>query len=936
MSTKIFRAARIAAASVLLAAMAASPAHGIAQQTQAATGDATAALLADYTWRSIGPAAAGGRIAAVDAMESDFRHVVVGVASGGVWKSDNAGTTWTPIFDDYGSSSIGDVKFFQGNRDIIWVGTGEGNNRNSVAWGDGVYRSTDGGETFVNVGLGNTFQIARLVTHPSDPDVAYVAAVGQLWGESGERGLYKTSDGARTWQKLTNGLPTDPNTGATEIVMDPSDPDVLYTAFYKRIRLPWRLESGSTTGGIFKSTDGGRSWRKLTNGLPTGWTGRIGISVYRQNPQIVMAIVEAAQTGDLSTPGSGVYRSEDGGETWAYLNPYNNRPFYYSQIRINPQDDKRVYVLTANFMASSDGGRTFSNPGMPFGGAYDYHDMWIDPNDGDRYYLGKDKGLTFTHDHGASFVYYDNLPIMQAYHVTFDMRDPYAVYAGLQDNGTWGTMSFTRDVLGIRNDFAWKMHWDDGMFIVVDPRDWRTIYSEGTNASFRRIDPIGRTDEVRRVAPARITNWDEVATETGPGDPPPFRVNWTSPFIMSPHNPDVLYYGANHLLKSTNGGVSWTAISRDLSNGDPGNRRITPQTSQVGGESGGAEQHANIFAIAESPVAMGTIWVGTNDGNVWLTRDDGASWTRVDSNVPDVPRGLLVSRIVASSTDANTAYLSFDGHRSDNRDPWLFRTRDGGRTWENLSAGLRKESPVYVVAEDSRNPDLLFVGTEHGVQVSFDRGTTWRPFMNGLPTVAVYDLNVHPRDRDLIIGTHGRGVYILDDITALEEWRPALANAPVHLFPQRVATRWVDMSRTGQMGDNLYGGENPPSVARQGLQGRDRARIVNTPLITYYMGPSAAGTATLEITGPDGETRSVSVPAKPGITRFAWDLRAGAGGAPGVAGGPGGPGGPRGGAGGSRGAADALPTGVYQLRLTVGGATASGTLVVRPDPILAP
>ncbi|MES2359737.1 MAG: hypothetical protein V4529_15480 [Gemmatimonadota bacterium] len=894
----------------------------VTARAQATSPDQTGSVLADYQWRSIGPGSPGGRITDVEALDTDFRFVIAAAASGGVWKSTNAGTTWTPIFDHYGSSSIGDIKIYQPDPRILWVGTGEANNRNSVAWGDGIYKSTDGGETFTNVGLRNTFQIARIVTHPRSPDTVYVAAIGNLWASTGDRGVFKTTDGGKNWEKLGGGLPNDPRIGATDVVMDPSDPNVLYAAFYQRERLPWRYNAGSTDGGIFKTTDGGRTWTRLANGLPTGETGRIGLDVYHRNPKILMAIVEAKPgSEDLATAGSGIYRSEDGGATWRYLNRYNNRPFYYSQIRINPSDDQLVYVLTTSFQWSTDGGRTFEAARAPFGPNYDHHAMWIDPAHKDRFYLGKDKGLTLTHDNGSSFIFFDNLPIMQAYKVAVDMRTPYAIYAGLQDNGTVGTMSFTRDALGIRNDAAWKLHWDDGQYVAVDPRDWRTVYSEGTQASFRVVDPIGHTDTERRITEANIVNFKNVAPPVKAGDPlPRLRFNWTSPYILSPHNPDVLYYGSNYLLKSTDKGVTWKAISKDLSKHDlskngVGTGGLTPDET-------GAESYATIFSVSESPIAKGTIWAGTDDGNVWLTRNDGATWTQVDANIPDVPKGTWVSRIVASATDANTAYVSFDGHRSDNRAPWLFRTTDGGKTWKNLSAGLAQNSPVYVIEEDSRNPNLLFVGTEHGVQVSLDRGNTWRPMQNGLPVVAVHDIVIHPRDRDVILGTHGRGIYILDDITALEEWKPALATTAAHLFVQRPATIWVDESRSGQMGENTYAGGNPPYIEPVNYQMRDRSHIVNTPLITFSLGAGASGTATLEITSPDGRSRTLSVPARPGITRYAWDgrMEAPPTAAPGAR---------------ARRAPPAVITpGVYKLKLTYGGSTSNGSIVMQPDPLL--
>jgi photosystem II stability/assembly factor-like uncharacterized protein len=919
----------------------------------AQTPDPVSALFADYRWRSIGPGAAGGRITDIEALDADFRFAIAAAASGGVWKTSNAGTTWTPIFDRYGASSIGDIAIFQKDPRILWVGTGEANNRNSVAWGDGIYKTMDGGRTFQNVGLKNTFQIARIVTHPANPEIVYVAAVGNLWGFTGDRGLFKTGDGGRTWQKLVNGLPDDGRTGATDLAIDPENPEVLYAAFYQRLRTPWRFDSGGPNGGIFKTTDGGKTWRKLTHGLPAGDTGRIGLDVYRRNAKIVMAIVEhgyqparnTPEYADLSKPGSGIYRSEDGGETWKFLNRYNNRPFYYSQIRINPSDDQLVYVETTSFQWSKDGGKTLMQAPAPFGPNYDHHALWIDPGNQDRFYLGHDKGLMLTHDHGGSFIFFDNLPIAQFYRVNADLRDPYAIYGGLQDNGSWVTMSFTRDALGIRNDSAWKMHWDDGQYIAVDPTDWRTVYSEGTQGSFRVIDPLTRTDTARRATPRNIVNFKE-ATGKDPSAPDAaqaLRVNWSTPFIISPHDSKVVYYGANYLLKTADRGLTWRIVSRDLSKNDPaknqkGTGGLTPENT-------GAEAHATIFSVSESPIVRGMIWAGTDDGNVWLTRDGGANWTEVSAAIPQVPKGLWVSRIVASAADAETAYVSFDGHRSDNRSPWLFRTADAGKSWTNLSAGLPPNYPVYVVEEDSNNPDLLFAGTESGLQVSLDRGRTWRPLMNGLPTVAVYDIVIHPRERDLIVGTHGRGIYVLDDITALEEWRPALAGKPAHLFAQRPATLWEDQSRTGQMGDNAFAGQNPPYVQPVNPVQRDRSRLVNTPLITFHLGATASGPATLEITAPDGRGRKLTIPARPGITRYAWDGRfdgAAAGPAQGPRGGrgagaaaAGAPGASEEGGGGQRGGGAPRPLpGTYALKLTLGDSVATSTLVLRPDPLL--
>lgn len=927
------------------------------------------ALLEDYQFRTLGPASAGGRIVDVRAEDGDFTHAVVASASGGVWKTDNGGITWTPIFDHYGSSSIGAVAIFQKDPRILWAGTGEANNRNSVAWGDGIYKSEDGGATFQNVGLGDTYQIARVVTHPTDPNTVYVAAIGDLWAYDGRRGVFKTTDGGHNWQLLTNGLPNDGKTGATDLVMDPTNPDILYAAFYQRLRLPWRFDSGGPNGGIFKTTDGGQSWHKLTQGLPAGDTGRIGLDVYRRNPRIVMAIVEASfgyqcegrgaaadpDCADMTKLGSGVYRSEDGGATWQYLNRYNNRPFYYSQIRINPSDDQRVYVLTTSFRWSRDGGRTFSQAPMPFGPNYDYHAMWIDPTNPDRFYLGGDKGLWFSQDGGATLGFYDNLPVEQFYKVATDMREPYAVYGGLQDNGAIGTTSFSRDVYGIRNDAAWKMHWDDGQYVAVDPTNWRTVYSEGTEGAFRVVDPVGHTDTSRRATPRNIENFQAV-TGIDPDSATAaqaLRTNWTTPFVLSPQDPHVLYYGTNYLLTTNDQGVSWRMISPDLSKHDP--TRNDKGTGGLTPDETGAEGYATIYSISASPVKTGLIWAGTDDGNVWYTPDAGAHWNEVDASIPRVPKNPWVSRVVASAADAETAYVAFDGHRSADRSAYLYRTSDDGRTWTDISAGLH--GPVYVICEDDRNPNVLFAGTEYGLWISFDRGANWSPMQNGLPTVAVYDIIIQPRDRDLLLATHGRGLYILDDISALEQFGPSLVDEPTHLFTQRPAVLWVDESRSGQVGDNTWAAPNPPYVRPSILQQRDRDHLVDTPLITMYFGAGASGNATVTITAPDGKMRALDVPVHPGIVRYAWaggmqtPLARGRGGrsaggagegrGAGAAGGGGGAeaGGGREGAGagnfggGGRGAAAPLEPGDYQLRLTLGDSVSTGTLELRPDPL---
>jgi hypothetical protein len=643
---------------------------------------------------------------------------------------------------------------------------------------------------------------------------------------------------------------------------------------------------------VFKSTDAGKTWRRLARGLPAGDLGRIGLAISRRNPRVVMAVVEAAfQPGeqdlafaDMTRLGSGVFRSEDSGETWRFMNRHSSRPFFFSQIRINPLNDQHVYVLDITFWQSSDGGRTLERGARGFG--YDYHAMWLDPNQHDRYYLGSDKGLYVTHDHGRAFHYFDNLPVTQYYAIGVDMRDPYVVYGGTQDNGTWGVPSFTRDAFGIRNDDTWKLHWGDGMHVAADPDNWRRVYTEAENGSFRRYDALTYAEVFGRPGALNVSNVEEVTGKPRSAAQPAadlaafyaqmradrtFRFNWQTPFIVSPHNGRTIYLGANHLLKSVDGGASWRAISGDLSNNDPETTRrdsggLTPDNS-------GAETHATIVSVSESPLVAGVLWVGTDDGNVWVSRNDGATWTQVNAAIRGVPPKLWVSHVEASAHEGGTAYVSFDGHRSDDFGTWIFKTTDYGASWTDIGGGLPANQPIHVLLADRQNPRLLFVGTEFGVHASLDGGASWRPLMNGMPTVAVHDLVVHPRDNDLIAGTHGRGIYILDDITPLQQLTPELVSSPARLFTQRTATWWVDQSRAGQFGDNTYAGRNPPSVRPPG-RATDRAKVVNTPVITWYLAASQAAPVTLEVRTLDGsQSRAVQVPARAGITRYAWDGR---------------------------------------------------------------
>lgn len=839
-------------------------------------------LIKEMKWRNIGPANTNGRISAIDALDNDFTSVLVGSASGGVWKSTNAGTTWEPIFDKYGSASIGDVAFFQKDPNIIWVGTGEKNCRNSVAWGNGIYKSTDGGKTFVNMGLKDTHCIAKVVTHPDDPDIVYAAAAGHLWGYTGDRGLFKTTDGGKTWIKLTNGLFNDGKTGAIELAMDPDNPDILYTGLWQRLRKPFRFDSGGPNGGIFKTIDGGRTWKKLTNGLPQGDTGKIGLSIYRNNPKIIMAIIEHGfqpkeklkngslnpEYTDMSKLGSGIYRSEDGGERWEFLNRHNRRPFYYSHIYINPLDNQIVYVLDSDFKISHDGGKTLEDFGTcaylrgntPVGIHGDSHAMWLDPTNKNRFYIGDDGGIALTHDHG-SYIFFDNFVISQFYAIGVDMRDPYWIYGGLQDHATWGGPSRVRD-RGILTDHWFRIFGGDGFHAQVDPADWRTLYFESQNGSISRMNV--ETRQAVSIYPRKnnIVNYKEYITkeilkqqkDKGWGGNP-FRFNWNTPIVISPHNPRTIYLGGNFLFKSVDRGDRWQIISPDLSKNDPEKTRrnsggLTPDIT-------GAENYGTIITISESPITPGLIWVGTDDGNIQITRDNGNSWKNVRSNVPDVPEYLWVSRVEASHFKEGTAYLSFDGHRSDNFKPWVFKTSDFGKTWASISSNIPDRQPVYVIKEDLKNPNLLFLGTEFALYFSIDGGKIWTKMNNNMPTVAVHDLVIHPRENDLIAATHGRGIWILDDISPLQQATKKVLNSDAFLFKNRTATQWLKIQRGGSRGHLYFEAPNPPDEA----------------VISYFIKNTPDEKFKFEISDITGSSvRTYSFHCKPGIHKLGWDM----------------------------------------------------------------
>jgi photosystem II stability/assembly factor-like uncharacterized protein len=755
-------------------------------------------LLAGLQPRSIGPATMSGRLPALDVAESNPDLMYAGGAAGGVWKSVNGGLTWTPVFDDQPVASIGAIAINQANPDVVWVGTGEGNPRNSVSIGNGVYRTLDGGETWTHLGLEKTEHIHRVVLHPSDPNVAWVAALGQVWGENPERGVFKTTDGGKTWRRV---LYVDPRTGAADLVIDPSNPNHLFAAMWDFRRWPWGFRSGGPGSGLYVSYDGGETWKRYTeeDGIPKGNLGRIGIAISRSSPNVVYALIEAEK--------SALVRSSDGGRTWKTVNADQKtaeRPFYYADLRVDPQWPNRLYSLTARLQVSENSGASFETLGRSREVHGDYHAMWIDPRDPGHIVTGSDGGMAISHDRGETWQFVSTLPLGQFYHVDVDMDLPYHVYGGLQDNGSWrGPSSEWRHGSVLNTD------WDvigggDGFEARPDPEDSMAGYSESQGGSLVRWNL--RTRENRFIQPP---------TTQGPPGRQPLRFNWNAGLAQDPFEPGTIYHGSQYVHKSTDRGASWTTISPDLTTNNP----EWQQQKKSGGltlDVSAAENFTTILSIAPSPLQKGVIWVGTDDGRLHVTRDGGQSWTSLEKNVPGVPANTWIPCILPSKFAAASAFVVFDNHRRQDFTPYVYRTDDWGKTWKSLST---RDVRGYALAveQDPGDKSLLFLGTEFALYVSFDAGAHWTPWKNGLPTTSMMALKIHPRDLDLVIGTHGRAVWILDDITSLREVSAATLAEPVHLYPGRPgllyrAVRGFGGIRGGGAGE--FQGKNSPYGAQ--------------------------------------------------------------------------------------------------------------------------
>jgi photosystem II stability/assembly factor-like uncharacterized protein len=1042
---RLVRVALVAALPAVLLDVVSQGQGGGAGQRPDPINQSTDPLLSPFQFRSIGPATMGGRIDDLAVSESDPSIIYIGYAVGGVFKSENNATTFEPVFDTYTTASIGDIAIHPTNPNIVYIGTGEANNRQTSSFGDGIYKTTDGGKTFTHIGLRDTQSIARIVIDPRNPETVYVASPGHLFGPNPDRGIYKTINGGKTWDKVKF---VDEHTGFTDLAMDPSNSTILYAASYQRRRSGCCFNGGGPGSGLWKTTDAGKTWTKLTgNGLPPGTYGRIALDVSRSNPNVVYVQIEAGEAGAPITPGGrggaaaqpeatppgaaavtpvpgapggaqpaaapagggrggfnwcnnggpekppaldprtgGVLRSDNKGGTWTLVSNCNARPMYFSQIRVDPTNDKTIYVAGLPVAKSLDGGKTFATldnaGGNQSPGHVDQHAIWIDPKNPKHLLIGNDGGLDVSWDQGRTWDFVNTMATALAYVVTADMRHPYYVYIGLQDNGSWGGPSAVRGG-SIMNSDWFGIGGGDGFYTAVDPTDFNIVYSESQNGNTNRYDlRTGRGQSIRPSAPAlggrggrggqggrgapgapgaagaaEAAGGQAVPPQqaggfgapagqpnvlnASPGDQ--YRFNWNTPFMLSPHNPSIVWLGGNRLFKSYNRGDTWIA-SADLT------KQIDRSKIEMMGVAGdrtmlskndGVTAYSTIISVSESPVLPGVVWVGTDDGTLQVSRDGGLTFTEVGTNLPGLPPNHLhwISRVEASHFNPATAYVAVDGHRSDDLKPYVFVTQDYGASFQSLTGNLPTYGNVQVIREDPKNRNLLYVGTEFGLYVSLYGGKEWKKFMTRYPTVRTDDILVHPRDGDLIVATHGRSVWIADDITPLQQLTPnALAQDTV-LFDLRPAVAYLNDQQRGRPGggQKVFVGENAPRGAS----------------IHYYLKSPVTGDVKVSVADVNGRTLCTSDgPKAAGIHRVQWNLGApmvaaqggqggqAGGGGGGGRGGPAGPpdpscsgpaGGFGGGGGGRGGFGGGVEQGTYIVTLSVGGKTLTKPVTVLQD-----
>ena len=707
-------------------------------------------LVKHMTPRNIGPGGMSGRVTSIDVVNDDPDIMYVGTASGGLWKSTSGGIKWTPVFEKEASASVGAVAIQQSNPSVVWVGTGEGNPRNSLNGGNGIYKSLDGGKSWKLMGLEKTRHIHRIVIDPTNPDVVYVGAIGSPWGDHPERGIFKTTDGGKTWKKI---LYVNERTGAADLVMDASNPNKLIAAMWEHHRDPWFFKSGGPGSGLYITYDGGDNWRKVTeeDGFPKGELGRIGIAIARNKPNIVYALVEAKKNA--------LYKSEDGGFKWQKINDKDdigNRPFYYSEIYVDPQNENRVYSIFTYVNVSEDGGKSFTQLMPSYGsdnGVHpDHHAWWIHPSNGQFMMDGNDGGMNITMDGGKTWRFIGNLPVGQFYHIAVDNDFPYNVYGGMQDNGSWKGPAYVWKAQGIRNSYWQEIQFGDGFDVVPDRDDSRYGWAMSQQGYVNRYD--SETGDGYIVRP------------THPDPKVELRFNWNAAINMDPFDNSTLYFGSQFLHKSTDKGETWAIISPDLTTNDP-EKQKQDQSGGLTMDATGAENYTTIIVIEPSPLEKGMIWVGTDDGRVQVTQNGGETWTDVSKNIKGLPQGSWIPQIKASNKNKGEALLVANDYRRFNYTPYAYRTKDYGKTWERIVDENDVKSYTLSILEDTEEPNLMFLGTDDGLYISLDAGNKWTKWTAGFPTVSVKDLLIHPRENDLDIATFGRSMWVLDDIRPL-------------------------------------------------------------------------------------------------------------------------------------------------------------------------
>jgi len=851
-------------------------------------------LLAGFRWRNIGPANMGGRTSSVVGIPSPSKTFFIAGAAGGIWKTTNAGTTFRNVFGEgQPCISMGELAIAPSDTMQVWAGTGEEDSRNTISPGCGIFKSTDGGLTWKRSGLEKTGAIGRIVVNPTNPNIVYVAALGWAWGASPERGLYKTTDGGATWQNVKF---ISNQAGFIDVAMDPTNPEVLFASSWQRVRTPYSLNSGGPGSALWKTTDGGKTWTEVKGGgFPATMKGRIGLAIANSDHNVIYALVEADtlpnakpdKTKPAQKKNSGLYRSADGGATWTHMNDIDVRPFYYSQVRVDPKDANRVYWSSTPVNFSNDGGTTVGNATQ--GIHVDHHAMWIDPNDGSHIIVGDDGGVSQTWDKGGNWDFLNLMTLAQPYIVSYDMAFPYHVCTGLQDNGSWCGPS--RHRTGTIDNSDWiTIGGGDGFYTAQDPTDPNIVYSESQGGAMGRLNlatgervslqkpnwrpryqlfedsiVIDRPDTTKPLTSAQRAREAQLRKrQLADSADQDLRWNWNTPFLLSAHNPSIFYAGSNKVMKSINHGENLYPISPDLSTRDSMKIRVSTQTT--GGvtlDVTGAETYCTIVSLAESPIRPGLLYAGTDDGNVWLTRNDGGNWENLTGRFPGVPAGSYVSRIEPSHFDSATFWVTFDNHRNNDFTPYVYVTTDYGRTFTSIVHNLPTGGPnyVHVIREDPFNQNLLYLGSDVGAYISRDRGASWQQFMTGLPTVPVHDLKIHPREHELIAATHGRGIWIVD-VTPLEQLADSVLAATAYLFQPKTAYEYGEATRASfSPGQKWFRAASPPygaEIVYRLTTGSTDRRAQTKVVITDVRGDTV---------------RTVNGPASAGLHRVTWGFQ---------------------------------------------------------------